>query len=338
MTGGGGRDNNLGSDLEGGRISASEESALERGLALNQAGVWEIDARARTTFVSQSVAAMLGYAPGEILGHAPYAFMDALSAAALHWSLERRQDDQRHVREVTLCHKAGHAVPVLVAAAAIRSTEGEYLGSTAVVVDITERGRLDGEPTERASDAALSEQRRTGDGLIGTWSLHPATGDVDWSKEMFEIFGVDQSAFKPTFEAVVARIHPLDQSLIRRSTEAVLAGRKDFSTYFRVPRADGSTRLLHARAALTQGALGRLIAGTIHDVTDRLAEHGSVSRREREVLDLVAQGLTTEEVAQRLQISAVTVRSHVQNAIEKLGAHNRVHAVVLALRAGEIVL
>jgi DNA-binding NarL/FixJ family response regulator len=63
---------------------------------------------------------------------------------------------------------------------------------------------------------------------------------------------------------------------------------------------------------------------------------GTLSPREREVLDLLARGLNGEEVAERLVLSPETVRTHVRNAMEKLGASTRVHAVAIALRKGEI--
>lgn len=61
-----------------------------------------------------------------------------------------------------------------------------------------------------------------------------------------------------------------------------------------------------------------------------------LSRREREILDLLAQGLTGAQVATRLFISPETVRTHIRNAMAKLQAHTRVHAIVLALQQKEI--
>jgi DNA-binding NarL/FixJ family response regulator len=63
---------------------------------------------------------------------------------------------------------------------------------------------------------------------------------------------------------------------------------------------------------------------------------GVLSPREREVLDLLAKGLTGEEAAVRLSLSPETIRTHVRNAMDKLEAHTRVHAVAIALRQGEI--
>ena len=67
--------------------------------------------------------------------------------------------------------------------------------------------------------------------------------------------------------------------------------------------------------------------------TERLP---SLSNREREILDLLAQGLTGEQVAEKLVLSAETVKTHIRNAMSKLEAHTRVHAIAIALREGYI--
>ncbi len=66
-----------------------------------------------------------------------------------------------------------------------------------------------------------------------------------------------------------------------------------------------------------------------------LAEPG-LTTREREVLRLLADGLTREEIAERLGIGEGTVRAHLVKANRRLGARNRTHAVAVALRKGLI--
>ena len=58
--------------------------------------------------------------------------------------------------------------------------------------------------------------------------------------------------------------------------------------------------------------------------------------REREVLAAVAEGCPNSEIAVRLHVSESTVKTHLQGAIARLGAKNRVNAVYLALKAGVI--
>jgi two-component system, NarL family, response regulator LiaR len=56
-----------------------------------------------------------------------------------------------------------------------------------------------------------------------------------------------------------------------------------------------------------------------------------LTEREREVLGLLVKGLTNQEIAQRLTVSAHTAKFHVSNVLSKLGAASRTEAVALAL-------
>jgi DNA-binding NarL/FixJ family response regulator len=68
------------------------------------------------------------------------------------------------------------------------------------------------------------------------------------------------------------------------------------------------------------------------------AGNGMLSNREREVLSLLAAGSTNADITAALYLSNETVKSHVRNAMLKLGARTRTHAVVLALQRGDIEL
>ena len=60
----------------------------------------------------------------------------------------------------------------------------------------------------------------------------------------------------------------------------------------------------------------------------------SLTAREREVLALLAQGLSTRDIAQTLSISSSTARNHVQNILHKLNVHSRLEAVAYAFEHG----
>jgi DNA-binding NarL/FixJ family response regulator len=57
-----------------------------------------------------------------------------------------------------------------------------------------------------------------------------------------------------------------------------------------------------------------------------------LTKRESEVLRLLAQGLTQDEIASRLTISPKTVGTHIEHVLSKLGVHNRAQAVAVAFR------
>jgi PAS domain S-box-containing protein len=61
-----------------------------------------------------------------------------------------------------------------------------------------------------------------------------------------------------------------------------------------------------------------------------------LTAREREIMTFVAAGLHGADIAERLFLSPETIKSHVQNAMGKLGAHTRAHAVAIALVTGQI--
>jgi DNA-binding CsgD family transcriptional regulator len=68
----------------------------------------------------------------------------------------------------------------------------------------------------------------------------------------------------------------------------------------------------------------------------RFSASRAPSAREREVLDLLSEGATDEQIASLLSLSPATVQSHVRNAKAKLGARTRAQAVALALQRGLI--
>jgi DNA-binding NarL/FixJ family response regulator len=60
----------------------------------------------------------------------------------------------------------------------------------------------------------------------------------------------------------------------------------------------------------------------------------ALSEREREVVALVAEGLTNHEIAERLFVSPLTAKTHVSRAMVKLGARDRIQLVVFAYQSG----
>jgi DNA-binding NarL/FixJ family response regulator len=87
------------------------------------------------------------------------------------------------------------------------------------------------------------------------------------------------------------------------------------------------------RAVSAVGAGTSFIDPSLHDyVAQRPRMPQQATARELEVLKLLADGETVDEIAMRLHVSASTVRAHTGSAVEKLSAKNRTNAVAIALR------
>jgi DNA-binding NarL/FixJ family response regulator len=97
-----------------------------------------------------------------------------------------------------------------------------------------------------------------------------------------------------------------------------------------------------ADLAATLSALGREEAAAVERARASAAlaglagtrEDGPVTAREREVLRLLAEGLTNREIAARLVLSEHTVHRHVANILRKLGLSSRTAAATEAVRSG----
>jgi two-component system, NarL family, response regulator LiaR len=70
----------------------------------------------------------------------------------------------------------------------------------------------------------------------------------------------------------------------------------------------------------------------VHAMATQTEEHAALTRREREVLELMVEGLTNTEIADRLVVSLSTVKTHVSSIIAKLGASTRTEAAAIAVR------
>jgi two-component system response regulator NreC len=115
-----------------------------------------------------------------------------------------------------------------------------------------------------------------------------------------------------------------------------------------VPKRAAPNDLIAAIRAVTGGGVylfPSVARALVDDYLDRPGRSGGTGRafdilteREREVLTLIAQGLSNQEIAEKLVISVKTVNRHRENIMTKLDLHNRVELVRYAIEKGLIEL
>ena len=142
-----------------------------------------------------------------------------------------------------------------------------------------------------------------------------------------------------------------------QSAVLVLTASSDRAQFARAVEA-GAAGVLHKSTPLHElvDAVRRLTAGeqllSVSEVLELLRLAGQQRRqdrdaalalrgltpREREVLQLLTEGLNDKEIAQRLHVSPQTARTHMENILNKLGVNSRLQALVFALRHGVVTL
>jgi NarL family two-component system response regulator LiaR len=97
-------------------------------------------------------------------------------------------------------------------------------------------------------------------------------------------------------------------------------------------------RQIHRGESSLHPAIARRLLLEITHPADRPPTPNPLTGREAEVLRLVAQGLSNQEIAKKLNISDPTVRTHVSNILSKLQLATRIQAALYALREGLVAL
>ena len=120
--------------------------------------------------------------------------------------------------------------------------------------------------------------------------------------------------------------------------EAIRAGASGFLVKNTKPvELLGAVRAVAAGDALLSPSVTRRL---IHEFAARTRDAPrspaleALTEREREVMALVAEGLTNDEIAERLVVSPLTAKTHVSRAMVKLGARDRIQLVVFAFQSG----
>lgn len=150
------------------RAKESEER-FRRIVETAQEGIWVLDAEAKTTYVNQRAAEMLGYSVHEMLGCPLFAFMDEQAQEEAAGYLERRKRGIQEKHDFRFCKRDGEYLWAIVSASPMIDEHGKFIGVFGMLTDITERKRA--EEALRESERQYRDLVENSEGLICTHAL-----------------------------------------------------------------------------------------------------------------------------------------------------------------------
>jgi PAS domain S-box-containing protein len=141
----------------------------------------------------------------------------------------------------------------------------DIVGFQGIAHDITDRKLA--EVTLRENEYILSQSQRIAH--IGSWSWD-MLGPIEWTQEMYSIYGLSGENFTPTIESLITLVHPEDRAAMQHWLEACGEGKSPDNLVFRTILPDGSLRFLIGSGDLLYGEENKpiLMAGTVQDITD----------------------------------------------------------------------
>lgn len=252
----------------------SEEGAetskerLRRGQLYANIGTWDWNMQTGGLYWTERIAPLFGYPEGAL--ETTYEnFLAAIHPA----DRQAVMDAVKACVEQNAPYEIEHRVVwpdgtirwLLERGAVVPDANGKPVQMLGVVQDIDDRKRAELQLAKRESE--LREAQTLAQ--IGNWTADLVSGALEWSDEVYRIFGYEPGSFMPTVAAFMAAVHPDDVDKVRESErQAALTGRHD--VVHRIVRPDGGVRHVHELAQSKFDSAGKSIglAGTVQDVTE----------------------------------------------------------------------
>ncbi|MFW9814580.1 MAG: PAS domain S-box protein [Candidatus Thorarchaeota archaeon] len=146
--------------------------------------------------------------------------------------------------------------------------ELSYYILTSVEKRRTKRALAESERRLRQSEANLAEAQRIA--RMGHWNWDIVEDNIEWSDEIYRIFGLEPQEFAATYEAFLSSVHHDDREDVRKAVDEAISKKKPYHIDHRVVRSDGSIVQVHEAGEVTYNEKGDAIRmmGTVQQITD----------------------------------------------------------------------
>ncbi len=125
---------------------------------------------------------------------------------------------------------------------------------------------------------------------LGDWDWNVATGELQWSDQIYRIFGLEPQQFGATYEAFLQSVHPDDRDMVEAAVDRAVNESAPYAIDHRIVLPDGRERIVHEQGEVIFDTSGKALrmTGTVQDITEQ-------KRAEREVIEL------NEELERRVE-------------------------------------
>jgi PAS domain S-box-containing protein len=267
------------------------------------------DLNGKIEYVNPKFSDLTGYSLEEVLGHSMSILKSGETTDAEYKELWKcitaghvwRGEFHNRKKNGELYWEAASISPV-------KNSEGEVTHYIALKEDITRRRQNEAELAEYRENLevlvekrsrelhkeALERQKAEGSlveserrmkmaqsvGKVGTWDWNIVTGELVWSDEIYNLFGLVPGTVTPTFELFSDYVHPDDRELMQSSVAEAVEKRRTYRLDVRFINEDGGERVGEARGEVKYAPDGTPLRmlGTFHDITERKRAEGELQK------------------------------------------------------------
>jgi len=246
---------------------------LEMVISATAVGIWDWQIQTGEVVFNERWANIVGYTLQELkptnidtwlsLAH-PDDLKHSEQLLKQHWYGETKY----YVCEARMKHKLGHWIWVYDTGQVVEwQDDGQPKRMIGSHLDITEHKNYE-TVLKKQEDILLEAQKVA---HIGHWEWDISTNALQWSDEVFRIFGLTPQAITVTYEAFLDMVHPDDREGVSSAVNEAVYHNHNYDIEHRLILSDGSEKFVHERGIVKfdeQRKPTRML-GTVHDITGR---------------------------------------------------------------------